>query len=57
MKRVMKLDHGQALIEASGGMNLDNVRSVAEIGVDLISIGALTHSSKALDLSLKLVTC
>jgi nicotinate-nucleotide pyrophosphorylase (carboxylating) len=57
MKSVMKLDHGQALIEASGGMNLDNIRSVAEIGVDLISIGALTHSSKALDLSLKLVTC
>jgi nicotinate-nucleotide pyrophosphorylase (carboxylating) len=57
MKRVMKIDHGRALIEASGGMNLDNVRSVAELGVDLISIGALTHSSKALDLSLKLATC
>jgi nicotinate-nucleotide pyrophosphorylase (carboxylating) len=57
MKRVMKVDHGRALIEASGGMNLENVRSVAELGVDLISIGALTHSSKALDLSLKLVTC
>ena len=57
MKRVMKIDHRRALIEASGGMNLDNVRSVAKIGVDLISIGALTHSSKALDLSLKLVTC
>jgi len=57
MKRVMKLDRGQALIEASGGMNLDNIRSVAELGVDLISIGALTHSSKALDLSLKLMTC
>jgi nicotinate-nucleotide pyrophosphorylase (carboxylating) len=57
MKRVMKIDHGRALIEASGGINLDNVRSVAETGVDLISVGALTHSSKALDLSLKLVTC
>jgi len=57
MKRVMKLDRGPALIEASGGMNLDNIRSVAELGVDLISIGALTHSSKALDLSLKLMTC
>lgn len=57
MKRVMKLDRGHTLIEASGGMNLDNIRSVAELGVDLISIGALTHSSKALDLSLKLMTC
>jgi nicotinate-nucleotide pyrophosphorylase (carboxylating) len=57
MKRVMKIEHGHALIEASGGINLDNVRSVAEVGVDLISIGALTHSSRALDLSLKLVTC
>jgi len=57
MKRVMRLDHGRALIEASGGINLDNVRSVAELGVDLISIGALTHSSKALDLNLKLMTC
>jgi nicotinate-nucleotide pyrophosphorylase (carboxylating) len=57
MKRVMKIDRRHALIEASGGINLDNVRSVAEVGVDLISIGALTHSSKALDLSLKLVTC
>jgi nicotinate-nucleotide pyrophosphorylase (carboxylating) len=57
MKRVMKHNRGHALIEASGGMNLDNVRAVAEVGVDLISIGALTHSSRALDLSLKLVTC
>jgi len=57
MKRVMKLDRGHALIEASGGINLDNIRSVAEVGVDLISIGALTHSSRALDLNLKLVTC
>jgi nicotinate-nucleotide pyrophosphorylase (carboxylating) len=56
MKRVMKLDRGKALIEASGGINLDNVRSVAETGIDLISIGALTHSSKALDFSLKLVS-
>lgn len=57
MKRVMEINRGRTLIEASGGMNLDNVRSVAELGVDLISIGALTHSSKALDLSLKIVIC
>ncbi len=40
--------------EASGGINLDNVRAVAETGVDFISIGALTHSAPALDISLEL---
>jgi len=44
------------LIEASGGITLDSVRQVAETGVDLISIGAITHSAKALDLSLELET-
>jgi nicotinate-nucleotide pyrophosphorylase (carboxylating) len=44
------------LIEASGGITLDNVHKVAEAGVDLISIGAITHSAKALDLSLELET-
>lgn len=43
---------GQATLEASGGITLDNVRDVAETGVDFISIGALTHSAPALDLSL-----
>lgn len=41
--------------EASGGVNLDNVRAIAKTGVDSISIGALTHSAKALDISLKIV--
>ena len=41
--------------EASGGINLSNVRSYAITGVDYISIGALTHSVKSLDLSLKIV--
>ena len=41
--------------EASGGINLSNVRSYALTGVDYISIGALTHSVKSLDLSLKIV--
>jgi nicotinate-nucleotide pyrophosphorylase (carboxylating) len=43
---------GRARIEASGGITLDNVQEVAETGVDYISIGALTHSAPALDLSL-----
>ena len=43
---------GHATLEASGGISLDNVREVAETGVDFISVGALTHSAPALDLSL-----
>ena len=43
---------GRAALEASGGVTLANVREVAETGVDFISIGALTHSARALDLSL-----
>ncbi|MEA2485790.1 MAG: hypothetical protein QOD46_901 [Actinomycetota bacterium] len=44
---------GKALLEASGGINLSNVREYAESGVDLISIGALTHSAPAIDVSLE----
>ena len=54
MRRVIELAQGRALIEASGGITLDNVRQVAEVGVDLISVGALTHSARSLDLSLEL---
>ena len=43
---------GRATLEASGGVTLENVREIAETGVDFISIGALTHSAPALDLSL-----
>jgi len=54
MRQAVELIAGRALIEASGGITLDNVRAVAETGVDFISIGALTHSSRALDISLEL---
>ena len=54
MRKAVKSIHGRALVEASGGITLDNVRAVAETGVDFISIGALTHSAKALDISLEL---
>jgi len=54
MRKAVKSIHGRALIEASGGITLGNVRSVAETGVDFISIGALTHSARALDISLEL---
>ena len=57
MKRAVEICEGKAIIEASGGITIDNVRAVAETGVDLISVGALTHSAKALDMSLKLAIC
>ena len=44
----------RAVVEASGGINLETVRAVAETGVDLISVGGLTHSVTALDISLDL---
>jgi nicotinate-nucleotide pyrophosphorylase (carboxylating) len=43
---------GRALVEASGNVNLDTIREIAETGVDIISVGALTHSVRALDLGL-----
>ena len=46
---------GRAVTEASGGINIDSVRAVAATGVDIISVGALTHSARALDVSLDLV--
>jgi nicotinate-nucleotide pyrophosphorylase (carboxylating) len=47
-------ENRRTLLEASGGMNLSNVRSYADAGVDLISIGALTHSAPAVDISFKI---
>ena len=52
MTKAVNLCKGRALLEASGGINLQSVSDVANTGVDLISIGALTHSSPDLDLSL-----
>jgi nicotinate-nucleotide pyrophosphorylase (carboxylating) len=42
------------IVEVSGGINLENVRQFAECGVDLISVGAITHSAPAVDISLKI---
>ncbi len=55
MKKAVKLSNGRVVLEASGGITLENVREVAETGVDLISIGALTHSAPAVDISLKII--
>ena len=54
LRRAVDLVDGRAELEASGGVTLDNARTVAESGVDWISVGALTHSAPALDLSLVL---
>ncbi len=54
MRRAVEMIAGRVEIEASGGINISNVRAVAETGVDFISIGALTHSFKAMDISLEL---
>ena len=54
MQRVVEQFGDKVFMEASGGITLENVRAVAETGVDVISIGALTHSSPALDISLDL---
>ena len=55
IKKSVDLCKGKVFTEASGNMNLENVRHVAQTGVDMISVGALTHSVKALDLSFKLI--
>lgn len=54
MKEAVKLIKGRALVEASGGINLSNVREVAETGVDFISVGAITHSARAMDISMEI---
>jgi nicotinate-nucleotide pyrophosphorylase (carboxylating) len=55
MRKAVRLIDRNALVEASGGINIKNVREVAETGVDFISVGALTHSAPALDIGLYVV--
>jgi nicotinate-nucleotide pyrophosphorylase (carboxylating) len=52
LRKAVSLVGGRALTEASGGVSLETVRAIAETGVDLISVGALTHSAPVLDLGL-----
>lgn len=52
LKKSVNLAKGKAVLEASGGVNLDNVKSIAETGVDYISVGALTHSAPSVDIGL-----
>lgn len=54
MAEAVKIIDGKALTEASGNITLENIATVAKTGVDIISLGALTHSVKAFDISMKM---
>lgn len=56
MAEAVKITNSRALLEASGNITLENIAEVAKTGVDIISLGALTHSVKAFDISLKIKT-
>ena len=56
MKKAVAINDGKVLLEASGNVTKDNIRSVAETGVDIISLGALTHSVKCFDISMRIQT-
>jgi nicotinate-nucleotide pyrophosphorylase (carboxylating) len=55
LREAVRITAGRAKLEASGGVNLETVRAIAESGVDMISIGALTHSAPVLDIGLDFV--
>lgn len=54
IKKAVKMIKNKAVIEVSGGVNLKNIKKLAKLGVDRISVGAITHSAKALDFSLEI---
>lgn len=54
-KKAVDIIHGKFEVESSGGITIDTIKGYAEAGVDFISVGALTHSVKSLDLSLKII--
>jgi nicotinate-nucleotide pyrophosphorylase (carboxylating) len=55
LRAAVSLAAGRTELEASGGVSLETVRAIAETGVDFISVGALTHSARALDVSLEVL--
>jgi nicotinate-nucleotide pyrophosphorylase (carboxylating) len=56
MMRARQIVGERMILEASGNVSLDTVRAIAETGVDLISVGAITHSARAMDISMRIVT-
>ena len=57
MKKAVEIAKGKVILEASGGITLDRLIEVAKTGIDVISVGALTHSVKAMDISLIIIDC
>lgn len=55
IRKAVKMAKNKALIEASGGITLEKVKEIAQTGVDLISVGALTHSAKSLDINMEII--
>jgi nicotinate-nucleotide pyrophosphorylase (carboxylating) len=55
VRQAVALTAGRAELEVSGGVTLDTVRAFADAGADFISVGALTHSARSLDVSLEVV--
>ena len=55
LRAAVSLARGRSELEASGGVSLETVRAIAETGVDFVSVGALTHSARALDVSLEVL--
>jgi len=53
MSRAVSVAGGRVILEASGGVNLESIREIAKTGVDLISVGAITHSARSVDISLE----
>ena len=53
LKKAVSIAGKRVILEASGGVNIDNISDIAATGVNLISIGALTHSAKSMDVSLE----
>jgi nicotinate-nucleotide pyrophosphorylase (carboxylating) len=55
IKKAVAINHGRAKLEVSGGVNLNNIRDIAETGVDFVSVGAITKHVRAIDLSMRFV--
>lgn len=55
MAEAVNINNGQAILEASGNITIERIKSIAEIGIDVVSIGALTHSVMAFDISMNIV--
>ena len=55
IENIVNLANGKAVLEVSGGVKIHNLQEIAKTGVDFISVGAITHSSRFLDLSLEII--